>query len=180
MCHGNELIIVPEGPLGLAPLPALSESIRIRTIPSLTSLKLIITSLDDCHSKSGALLVGNPCLYMVTKCGKPVFKKLENAEKEVKIGGILKVQPLTGKEATKQTVLDRITSVALVHIAAHGKKETGEIALAPNAGWEEGQEPRSKKKALKEEDYILKVSDVQAVYMQGLLCLVAAIAVEER
>ena len=123
LCHGNELIIVPEGPLGLAPLPALSESIRIRTIPSLTSLKLIITSPDDCHSKSGALLVGNPCLDMVTKCGKPVFKKLENAEKEVKkIGGILKVQPLTGKEATKQTVLDRITSVALVHIAAHGKK----------------------------------------------------------
>ena len=123
LCHGNELIIVPEGPLGLAPLPALSESIRIRTIPSLTSLTLIITSPDDCHSKSGALLVGNPCLDMVTKCGKPVFKKLENAEKEVKkIGGILKVQPLTGKEATKQTVLDRITSVALVHIAAHGKK----------------------------------------------------------
>ncbi|CAH3147997.1 unnamed protein product [Porites lobata] len=126
-----------------------------------TDLKLIITSLDDCHSKSGALLVGNPCLDMVTKCGKPVFKKLENAEKEVKkIGGILKVQPLTGKEATKQTVLDRITSVALVHIAAHGKKETGEIALAPNAGWEEGQEPRSKKKAPKEEDYILNESDV--------------------
>ena len=123
LCHGNELIIVPEGPLGLAPLPALSESIRIRTIPSLTSLTLIITSPDDCHSKSGALLVGNPSLDMVTKCGKPVFKKLENAEKEVKkTGGILKVQPLTGKEATKQTVLDRITSVALVHIAAHGKK----------------------------------------------------------
>ena len=123
LCHGNELIIVPEGPLGLAPLPALSESIRIRTIPSLTSLTLIITSPDDCHGKSGALLVGNPCLDMVTKCGKPVFKKLENAEKEVKkIGGILKGQPLTGKEATKQTVLDRITSVALVHIAAHGKK----------------------------------------------------------
>ena len=174
LCHGNELIIVPEGPLGLAPLPAVSESIRIRTIPSLTSLKLIITSPDDCHSKSGALLVGNPCLEMVTKCGKPVFKNLENAEKEVKtIGGILKVQPLTGKEATKQAVLDRITSVALVHIAAHGKKETGEIALAPNAGWEEGQEPRSKKKAPKEEDYILKVSDVQAVRLHARLVVLS-------
>ena len=165
---------MPEGPLGLAPLPALSESIRIRTIPSLTSLKLIIASPDVCHSKSRLLLVGNPCLEMVTKCGKPGFKNLENAEKEVKkIGGILKVQPLTGKEATKQAVLDRITSVALVHIAAHGKKETGEIALAPNAGWEEGQEPRSKKKAPKEEDYILTVSDVQAVRLHARLVVLS-------
>ena len=104
LCHGNELIIVPEGPLGLAPLPALSESIRIRTIPSLTSLKLIITSSDDCHSKSGALLVGNPCLEMVTKSGKPVFKKFENAEEEVKkIGGILKVQPASNRKRYNQT-----------------------------------------------------------------------------
>ena len=104
LCHGNEFIIAPEGPLGLAPLPALSESIRIRTIPSLTSLKLIITSPDNCHSKSGALLVGNPCLEMVTKSGKPVFKKFENAEEEVKkIGGILKVQPASNRKRSNQT-----------------------------------------------------------------------------
>ena len=104
LCHGNELIIAPEGPLSLAPLPALSESIRIRTIPLLTSLKLIIASPDDCHSKSGALLVGNPCLEMVTKSGKPVFKKFENAEEEVKkIGGILKVQPASNRKRYNQT-----------------------------------------------------------------------------
>ena len=50
------------------------------------------------------------------------------------IGKILKIPPLAGKEATKRKVLERISSVALVHIVAHGRKETGEIALAPNVG----------------------------------------------
>lgn len=43
-------------------------------------------------------------------------------------------QPLTGRNATKDEVLRRMTSVALLHIAAHGRMETGEIALAPNPG----------------------------------------------
>ena len=38
LCQGDELIIVPDGPLCLAPFSALSESIRIHTVPSLTSL----------------------------------------------------------------------------------------------------------------------------------------------
>jgi len=49
LLNGDELIIVPDGPLCLAPSAAfidqvsryLSESTRIRIIPSLTSLKLI-------------------------------------------------------------------------------------------------------------------------------------------
>lgn len=48
------------------------------------------------------------------------------------IGKMLGIQPLTGKEATKGEVLERISTVAVVHIAAHGKLETGEIVLAPN------------------------------------------------
>ena len=35
------------------------------------------------------------------------------------IAEILKVSPLTGKEATKQKVLESISAVELVHIAAH-------------------------------------------------------------
>ena len=65
------------------------------------------------------------------------------------IGEILKVTPLTGAEATKEEVLKRIKSVALIHIAALGWKETGEIALAPNSEW--------KSNVLQEEDYLLKL-----------------------
>ena len=45
------------------------------------------------------------------------------------IGEILNIEPLTGKNATKDQVLSRLNSVSLVHIAAHGCPETGEIIL---------------------------------------------------
>ena len=168
--QGEELIIIPDGLLCLAPYSALSKSIRIRTAPSLTALKLITDSPEEYHSKSGALLVGDPCLVEVTnEIGVPILEQLQYAREEVEmIGKLLKTSPLTGRSATKGEVLKRITSVALVHIAAHGRQETGEIALAPNPGWTS--------KIPKEEDYIMNMSDVQAV----LLCLVAVIVVEGR
>ena len=48
------------------------------------------------------------------------------------IGDILKVKPLTGEKATKREVLKGLSSVALVHIAAHDRMESGEIALTPD------------------------------------------------
>ena len=177
LCQEDELIVVPDGPLCLAPLAALSESIRIRTVPSLTSLKLITDSPEDYHMKNGALLVGDPCLEKVTKkTGKPMYSQLPNAKKEVEmIGEILKIPALTGTEATKRNVLEGIASVALVHMAAHGRKETGEIALAPNPGWENDHAPRSKSKVKvpKEEDYILKIADVQAVRLRAKLVVLS-------
>ena len=178
LCHGNELIIVPDGPLCLAPFSALSESLRIRTVPSLTSLQLITDSPEDYHSRSGALLVGDPCLKQVTDMwGDPMFKELNFARQEVEmIGDILNIPPLTGTEASKNKVLERIKSVALVHIAAHGRAETGEIALAPNAGWENDPiilKSRLKVKIPKEDYYILKMSDVLAVRLRARLVVLS-------
>jgi len=173
LCQGDELIIIPDGPLFLAPLSAISESIRIRTVPSLTSLKLITDSPEDYHTTNGALLVGDPCLEEVKK---PRFKKLPYAKQEVEmIGEILEISPLTGTAATKKEVLERIASVDLVHIAAHGRKETGEIALTPNLDWKKDQDQRSRtqKKGPEEKDYILKVSDVQAVRLRARLVVLS-------
>ena len=175
LCKGNELIIVPDGPLCLAPFSALSTSIRIRTVPSLTSLRLITDCPEEFKSKQEALLVGDPYLRDVKK---PKFNELPYAKEEVEvIGEILKIPPLTGKEATKDEVLKRTTSAALVHIAAHGRKETGEIALAPNPGWEKHYDGRSRSKAKnkgpKEDDYMLKMSDVQAVKLRAKLVVLS-------
>ena len=159
---GDELVIVPDGSLCLAPWAALSEDIRIRTVPSLTSLKLITSSPKDFHSNSGALLVGDPCVEKV-----PIpLEPLPYAKKEVEmIGEVLKTQPLTGKEATKVEVLKRMTSVGLVHIAAHGRKETGEIVFAPNPGWT-SEFPEEK-------DFMLNMSDVQAVRLRASLVVLS-------
>ena len=171
----DELIIVPDGPLHLVPFAAfvdgnsryLSESVRIRVIPSLTSLKLIADCPEDYHTKSGALLVGDPCLEEVTTIfGKPKLEQLPCAREEVKIiGDILKIAPLTGKEATKGEVLKRISSVALVHIAAHGESGSGEIVLAPN--------PARKYKIPEKKDYILEISDVRAIQLRAKLVVLS-------
>ncbi|CAH3180706.1 unnamed protein product [Porites lobata] len=167
LLDGDELIVVPDGALSKAPWAALSESLRIRTVPSLTSLKVITDSPCEYHSKSGALLVGEPCLKKITdKRGNPIYDPLKYARMEVEmIGEILKSQTLTGEDATKEAVLQRIASVALVHIAAHGRKETGEIILAPD--------PRWGSKTPTEEDYILKMSDIQAVKLTARLVVLS-------
>ena len=67
------------------------------------------------------------------------------------IGQILNVEPLIGKNATKEQALSRLNSVSLVHIAAHGSAKRGEILLSPNPG---SSEPPEKK------DFLLTMTDV--------------------
>ena len=159
---GSELIFVPEGPLFLAPFAAfkgpnskhLCESFRIRLIPSLTSLKMI----GDCpvyhHCKSGVLLVGDPWVQEVAELDQLPFAK----EEVEMIGEMLGCTPLIGRQATKDAVLRRLGSVALVHIAAHGSMETGEIALAPDDA---------------KMDFILTMRDVLRVKMRAKLVVLS-------
>ena len=171
----GELVVVPDGPLCLAPFAAfldseskyLSESMRIRILPSLMCMKLINASPKEYHNKSGALLVGDPCLEdFTTLLGENRYFPLPFAKKEVEmIGAMLGLQPLTGKEATKAEVLKRIGSVALVHIAAHGKIDTGEIALAPN--------PERKYRRPEEQDFRLTIPDVQSAKLRAKLVVLS-------
>ncbi|CAH3140042.1 unnamed protein product, partial [Porites lobata] len=160
--EGDELVIVPDGSSFLIPYAALmdqntrylSETLRIRLVPSLTSLRLLAECPEGRHSTSGALLVGNPWVETVRINRKP-FRQLPGAEEEVKmIGQIIKIEPLTGKNATKDRVLSGLNSVSLVHIAAHGRTETGEIILSPNSpNFESAETP-------KEKDFLLTMADV--------------------
>ena len=173
LLQGDEVVIVPQGPLCLAPYAAfmdlkskyLCETFRIRLLPSLSSLRLIQNCPADWHSKTGALLVGDPWVQEVVYEGM-TLGQLEWAEKEVQmIGEILQTEPLVGKQATKDEVLRRISSVALVHIAAHGKMETGEIALAPNT-------TRSSLSPARE-DYLLTMKDVLKAQIRARLVVLS-------
>ena len=81
------------------------------------------------------------------------------------IGQTLSTSPLIGRQATKNEVLKRLSSVALVHIAAHGSMETGEIALAPNP-------TNSSQKPIKE-DFLLTLKDVLNVEMRAKLVVLS-------
>ena len=170
---GNEVVFVPEGPLCLAPFAAfldsnskyLSESFRIRAVPSLTSLKLIEDCPADYHSNTGALLVGDPWVQEV-RFEKRKLCQLPGAREEVQmIGRIVNTTPLIGEEATKDEVLKRLSSVALVHIAAHGRMETGEIALAPN--------PTPASQTPVEGDFMLTMKDVLSARLRAKLVVLS-------
>ena len=173
LINGDELIIIPDRASFLIPYAALmdqqsrylSETLRIRLAPSLTSLLLLTVCEESHHSTSGALLVGNPWVETVPiKDSKP-FPQLPGAEKEAKmIGQILNTEPLIGKNATKDQVLSRLNSVSLVHLAAHGCRETGEIILSPNVA--DAERP-------KEEDFLLTKADVLGVQLRAKLVVLS-------
>lgn len=78
LIHGNEVTIVPDGPIFLAPFAAfvdqnsryLSETHTVRLIPTLTSLKMMAECPEQYHSTTGALLVGDPWVAKVRIKGK--------------------------------------------------------------------------------------------------------------
>ena len=172
-----EIIIVPYRSLYRVPFAALydqpdgkylSETVRIRFVPSLTTLKLIQDSPADYHSQTGALVVGDP------KVGEVLYKgslinfnndPLPCARKEAEmVGRLLGVQPLLGERATKQAVLRAINSVSLIHLAAHGNAERGEICLSPN---------RATDNIPQEEDYLLTMSDISKVQLRAKLVVLS-------
>ncbi|KAL9960763.1 hypothetical protein ACROYT_G034263 [Oculina patagonica] len=170
-----EIIIVPHRNLYRVPFAALldqngkclSENFRIRIIPSLTTLKLIQDSPADYHSQTGALIVGDPDVGVVSYNGRlnRNFVPLPGARKEAEmIGRLLGVHPLLGQHATKQAVLQRIDSVSLIHFAAHGSAERGEIALAP---------PDFTSEIPQEDDYLFKMSDISKVQLRAKLVVLS-------
>ena len=164
-----EVIIVPHSSLYKVPFAALkekdgaeyfSESHRIRIVPSLTTLKLIQDSPVDYHSNSGALIVGNP------KVGWLSPLPWARIEAEM-VGRLVGTAPLVGERATKQAVLEQITSVSLIHFAAHGDAERGEIALSPN------QTPDNPNIIPPKEAYMLTMGDVSRVKVRAKLVVLS-------
>ncbi|XP_066015815.1 tetratricopeptide repeat protein 28-like [Pocillopora verrucosa] len=170
-----EIIIVPDRFSNRVPFAALrdeqagkylSEKYRIRMVPSLTTLWLIQECPADYHSQTGGLVVGDPTVGKVQYNGRltdiiPLFCASKEAEM---VGQLLGVQPLLGSRATKQAVLQAIPSVSLIHVAAHGNAERGEIALSPQC---------TTNSTPQEEDYLLKMSDIEGVQVRAKLVVLS-------
>ena len=79
------------------------------------------------------------------------------------IGGLLGVQPLLGRDATKQAVLKSMHSVSLIHFAAHGYAERGEIALSPVSSCGTPHE----------EDFLLTMAEISQVRLTAKLVVLS-------
>ena len=169
-----EIIIVPDRLFFKVPFAALknesgnflSENIRIRIVPSLTTLQTIQDSPANYHSQTGALIVGDPdvgeVLYKANLCQ---VSRLPFAGEEAEmIGKLLDAQPLLGKRATKEAVLNNINSVSLIHFACHGDAERGEIVLAP---------PTLTDRKPQEDDYLLRMDDISQVQLRAKLVVLS-------
>jgi CHAT domain-containing protein/Tfp pilus assembly protein PilF len=149
----DRVIFIPHESLFLVPFPALMdasgkyliEKHTIMTAPAIQVLeltnknnpgKLNFNSLQP----KDLLVVGNPTMPIV---GIPPVQlsPLKGAETEAKaIAKLFNTTALTGNQATKSTVLEKISSARVIHLATHGLldgKDFGEltpgaIALAPD------------------------------------------------
>ena len=175
LLEGSEIIVVPDRCFFQVPFAALhdecnrylSDTFRIRIVPSLTTLKLILDSPADSHSETGALIVGEPSVTDVYFKGElRILRPLPGAKAEAEM--IARLLPeshlLIGEQATKQAVLQRISSVSLVHFAAHGDAERGEIALTP---------PDSTMGIPHEQDYLLSMAEISQVRLTAKLVVLS-------
>ena len=170
-----ELVIVPDRVLYKVPFAALmdesgkylSDAYRIRIVPSLTTLGLFQDSPADYHSQTGALIVGDPDVRDVYYKGCfGELSRLPSAKEEAEmIGKLIGARPLLRKEATKEAVLQNIHSVSLIHFAAHGDAERGEIALAPESSIKPG--------TATEKDYLMTMADISRVQLRAKLVVLS-------
>ena len=175
LLEGSEIIVVPDRRFFQVPFAALhdesnrylSDSFKIRIVPSLTTLKLILDSPAGSHSETGALIVGEPRVtdvYFKGELGYLCPLPGAKAEAEMIAGLLPESHLLIGEQATKQAVLQRITSVSLIHFAAHGNAERGEIALTP---------PDSTMGTPHEADYLLSMTDISQVRLSAKLVVLS-------
>ena len=128
---GSNIVVAADGLLNLIPFAALideeghylAKTLQVRLIPSIATAKMIMERPQKTKNQGMALVVGDP--------DAGTKSRLPGAAAEARVvAALLNAQPLTGKMATKEQVLQHLENSDLIHIAAHGDMKTGEILLA--------------------------------------------------
>jgi len=153
----SPVAIIPQGPLFLVPFAALTDDHgnylldrhTLLAAPSIQTLQLAKTNRSSSAiGGNTALVVGNPAMPALQTAPAADFTRLPDlpgAELEARaIAKLLGTRPLTGEQATKQSVVKRMRDSDWIHIATHGLLDDfkglgipGALALAP-AGSDDG------------------------------------------
>ncbi|NER94106.1 MAG: tetratricopeptide repeat protein [Symploca sp. SIO1B1] len=139
----ERIIFIPYQDLFLVPFPALQdnnnqylvEQHTILTAPAIQILQL--THQQQPTADTAALVVGNPTMPSI---GTPPVQlsPLPGAQKEaLAIAKLLDTTALTGNQATKTIVIQKMANAKIIHLATHGLLDDfgfgipGAVALAP-------------------------------------------------
>ena len=140
----TEFIVIPDSVTHLLPFSPLmnkhnwqffGDKFRIRIVPSFLSLLVMsMTSnpvVEIPGDKSDFLIVGNPTIppfmYDSTQWN---LGRLPYAEKEaISVASIIGTIPVLREQATKQSVLYRLRSAKVIHLATHGSAFAGFLAF---------------------------------------------------
>ena len=140
----TEFIVIPDSVTHLLPFSPLmnkhnwqffGDKYRIRIVPSFLSLLVMsMTSnpvVEIPGDKSDFLIVGNPTIppfmydFVQWNLGR-----LPYAEKEaISVANIIGTIPVLREQATKQSVLYRLRSAKVIHLATHGSASAGFLAF---------------------------------------------------
>ena len=168
---GNKLIIVPDQILFFAPFSCfvdangcfLSSKYSIQITPSLHTLKASMPREHD-PNIGFALFVGNPTVEKISFNGEE-FGPLPGAAEEVTyLANLFQATALLGRAARKQVVLQHLSGASIIHIAAHGEPNKGEVILAPNTSHDQPCLP-----VANPESFLLTQADITSISMQARL-----------
>ena len=172
-----------EGSLTVYRLPKEEEEENLQPLPTLAErYKMIIAPVADFLDQPELVIVPDRVLYKVPfaalmdESGNylsqahririvPSLTTLGPKEEAEMIGKLIGAKPLLGKQATKEAVLQNIHSVSLIHFAANGDAERGEVVLAPESSIKPG--------TATEKDYLLTMADISRVQLRAKLVVLS-------
>ncbi len=152
----EKVIFIPQESLFLVPFPALLDEqgkylIEKHTILTAPSIQVLDLTHKQRHpgtaSLQNALVVGNPTMPSVPPAPGEKPQQLPNlpgAEKEAQaIASLLNTKAITGKQATKAAILEKISQAEIIHLATHGLLDDyrglgSALAFAPDAQGKNG------------------------------------------
>ncbi|CAD0225969.1 CHAT domain-containing protein [Planktothrix agardhii] len=151
----NQIIFIPHYDLFLVPFVALQDSnnryliedYTILTAPSIQVLEITREHQNRVRGlRQAALIVGDPTIDPKFKENPYKLNQMSRAKEAAEaIAAILGTQAITGENATKVAILDRMLNTRIVHLSAHGLLDDfqgfgipGAIILAPSENTDDG------------------------------------------
>ncbi|CAH2572861.1 Tetratricopeptide repeat protein 28 [Planktothrix rubescens] len=151
----NQIVFIPHYDLFLVPFVALQDSknryliedYTILTAPSIQVLEITREHQNRVRGlRQAALIVGDPTIDPKFKENPYKLNQMSRAkEASEAIAAILGTQAITGENATKVAILDRMLNTRIVHLSAHGLLDDfqgfgipGAIILAPSEKTDDG------------------------------------------